>query len=292
MMIEAAQQETEDETMYQKDSDSLEEQKRVDMRLGGIFDEGSVEWKKSSETDMSPLVFLEQQDEIFDTSSSLSASVGSTKNSSTANGSFWSISDDDDSDGIYRGTATSNVPSPSQPTCWPYAQLCFDPESKTLVTLMEVNMALDGGNKFKRLRLMERTHNDKKLTDWTEDPGTSRTDSTVSFHSDGGYGKGGLGVGSMEKESYSNPIVFATESAQEPWRDETELDLYLLHECHDPWIVTDKSQGGCAEALKKLVVASKSLVVFKQRSGHDSSFSWNESEEPFAGMGYAFLQEI
>lgn len=250
-----------------------------------------AEKKKSS------YIFVADGMEILNTSSSLTASEqGSISRSSTHHtesssvGSSLTIDDDLEVqlDDVLRTNESSST-NPMKMVCVPYAQLCFDPEQNALVTLMEVDLATTSGQRSKRLCLVDskaRVEAKERLSD----PNESRTDSTVSERSEDEMIVSGTAVepGAALEYRFDEPIVFSSLSP-EAWLEEADkLDLYLLQECQDPWEIADnKAQGGCAEALKKLLIASKSLRVFKSRSGQDYS-----TPVPLSGIGYTFLQEI
>jgi hypothetical protein len=166
------------------------------------------------------------------------------------------------------------VANPLVPTTLPYAQLCFDPETKTLVTLMEINLA-GNGRRSKRLRIVDPQDEKEPESMVPMAPlSNAGTESTVSSRSNGD-----------EIPKYDEPIILSSET-QEVWLEETDLlDLYLLHDFDDPWDV--EVRGGCADTLRKLVTASRSLIVFKQRDSR-----WETTREPFSGIGYTVLEEV
>jgi hypothetical protein len=158
---------------------------------------------------------------------------------------------------------------PRVPTTLPYAQLCFDPEKKTLVTLMEINLG-GNGRRSKRLRILdsngaphlERQDNPSLLM---ENSSSASTESTVSSARSNAHAE----------ESKEEPMFLLQD---DEWFEETDLDLYLLHDFEaDPWRADPR--GGCTEALKKMLMASRSFLVFRHRHPHhfakESSFRIN-----------------
>ena len=200
-------------------------------------------------------------------SSSLTDSQVTTTDSSSS--SMWSFSQP-------KPPKSIKVTNSVEPISFPYAQLCFDPETKTLVTLMEINLA---GNcrRSERLRIIDPIEQEANLpSDMPEIQRScpSGSESTVNTFLDLTY----------EETKYDDPIILS-ELSQEPWLEDQNLDLYLLHESSDPWEF--QARGGCAEKLKKILTASRSLVVFKPRDSH-----WEPTQEPFSGIEYAFLEEV
>ena len=247
----------------------------------------------------SGFIFLTSEGEIHNSNSSLTASDVSHNPSDASFGSFCPIPFHEGNPKERNDGAEMSIGDQLEPTCFPYAQLCFDPESKTLVTLMEVNMkSATGGRQSKRIRMVEANYNmEETKREAHKDPNTSGTDSTVSLYwEDDRFGIVDIvdAKASMMRERYNEPIVFSTEPSQSTWFEEAELDLYLLHDCQDPWEMDGKAQCSCSEALKKLLLASKSLVVFRpRRFDHDLASHWNQvSQESFSGIGYSFLQEV
>jgi hypothetical protein len=203
--------------------------------------------------------------ETLASSSSLTDSQVTT-DSTDSSSSIWSYSQP-------KPPKMIKVSNPLEPISLPYAQLCFDPESKTLVTLMEINLA-GNSRRSKRLRIidpLEQENFPSGTLQMTCDSGTESTVSTRSIDPD------------EELNKYDDPIVLSSQS-QEVWLEETDLDLYLLHECEDPWEV--EARGGCAETLKKILIASRSLIVFKQRDSR-----WEPARESFSGIGYSMLED-
>ena len=157
---------------------------------------------------------------------------------------------------------------PLVPTTLPYAQLCFDPEKKTLVTLMEINLGGDG-RRSKRLRIID--SNGAPHLECQENPSWLMASSSSTF------------TESTVSSTRSN--VHAEETKEEPmflqddvWFEETDLDLYLLHDFEaDPWRADPRR--GCTDALKKMLLASRSFLVFRHRHHQDfakeSSFRIN-----------------
>jgi hypothetical protein len=253
----------------------------------------------------SSYIFVTNELEIINSASSLTASEHSSKASThdhhhTEPSTSDSLSLEDGEEVIgplfeYPVTQTSN--SLLGRTCEPYAQLCFDPEQNTLVTLMEVHLASADGRQSKRLCIVD-PEGKSQAKGWLSDPNTSGTDCTASDCSEDDLLRFGdaefpVAQNAVEPEGppvrrFDESIVYSTTISPETLSEEVDVGLYLLHECQDPWNMADRSQGGCTEALKKLLVVSRSsLKVFKSRSEHEYS-----TQEPFSAIGYAFLQEI
>lgn len=228
------------------------------------------------------------------TSSSLTVSEVSTPITKSTDGSSmssWSIPDEE-MQGRRQPPKVIKVENPMEPTCQPYAQLCFDPESKTLVTLMEIHLACETGGRTKRLGVVH---------PYPQDELAGREDKPCEEHKEELREEGGTGrriewdVHQRHglTERFDEPIVLSTEAREDNSWFETELDLYLLHDCDDGWEMSDPARGGCAEALRKFLAASKSLSIFKASNAVDDYSKWQQaSSEPFTGIGYTFLQEV
>lgn len=170
--------------------------------------------------------------------------------------------------------------TPAKPTCLPYAQLCFDADRNTLVTLMEINLSSQTGRQSKRLRIVHEDGRDSAefpktatcLTDHPEKAVEETEDTTFSF------------------QEGSEP----SEETFDHWFEESDLlDLYLLHDSQDPWVMTDHARVGCAETLRKLLGASKSFVASRSRALSDPGAPGNcKAGSKFDTIGYSFLAEI
>lgn len=241
-------------------------------------------------------------------SGSISATTDFTDDCSTS--SMWSYSEP-------KPPKLINVAVES--TSLPYAQLCFDKDTKTLAAIMEINLGGLGGRGRSRLRIVEPDEEQRQEEEDRYDPttpyenmllpsGYSNTGSTVSS---GGStatstwhhaGRQELRVGAHERESSgtcSEPIVLSCFGPNNSWLEETDLDLYLLHDISsDAWDTTNgANRQGCADALKRLLVASRSLIVHSRRR----SLFW-ESPPPqvgarqqhqnyITGIGYTVLDD-
>jgi hypothetical protein len=231
-------------------------------------------YSNNDTTSERPVFIMSTRPETFMSSSTLTGSEMSASVSTEVtdcSSSIWSYSDP-------KPPKLINVAVES--TSLPYAQLCFDPESKTLVTLMEINLG-GIGRRSKRLRIVDpKEHYDEEPpapkgadttpTAYSTTSGTVSADSRSEYH--------------FEESTYSDPIVLSC-FGQGTWLEETDLDLYLLHDCGDPWDMTENRKG-CSEALKKVMSASRSLIVFRQRD----STRWETTQrEQFTGIGYTML---
>ena len=160
-----------------------------------------------------------------------------------------------------------------QPTSLPYAQLCFDPERKTMVTMMEIDFS---GPRKQSNRLTEL---DAILPTGLGpvdfpllrcDPSSATcAESTISTH-----------LESIRGTKINEPMILL--GTQGMWLEESELDRYLLHDAEDPWQA--ESKRGCTESLRKLLQAYRARLVSRQRAN-----SWEQPREPFLGIGYKVL---
>jgi hypothetical protein len=94
------------------------------------------------------------------------------------------------------------------------------------------------------------------------------------------------------KERYDEPIVLSTINYQDSRWEETDLGLYLLHECQDPWALTKKDDCGCSEAVKKLLTVSKCLIYRTKNGGRHCSIDWKSSPEPYGALAYCLLSDV
>jgi hypothetical protein len=169
-------------------------------------------------------------------------------------------------------------------TTLPYAQLCFCPEKKTLVTLMEINLGGNNGRRSKRLGILDSNNTtaphflqcqENDPSSWLMTSSSSRTctESTVTVSS----------TRSNHNHMVQHHHHAPEETKEEPmflhddvWLEETDLDMYLLHDFEaDPWRADPR--GGCSEALKKMLLASRSFLVFRHRHHHHQDFSKESS---------------
>jgi hypothetical protein len=210
--------------------------------------------------------------ELASSASSLTESeISSQITESTECSSLWSYSDATGSPP--KVIKISDSRSALESTTFPYAQLCFDPERKILVTLMEICLS-GNGQRSKRLRIIDPRTNSAPPEETPSSLmigslSTSGTETTLSTCVDASPVKA------------EEPIfVLGTQGA---WLEETDPDLYLLHECEDPWCADSKS--GCTKTLRKLIVASRSFLVF---SIWPRERSW-EAPSNEAFIGYKML---
>ena len=284
---------------------------------------------------------------------------------STGESSYWTCLDPLGSSSTSKTTRPpkiidiSNPTKHQEPTSVPYAQLCFDPINKTLVTLMEIDLPTssspgssgynhrdhnegEGGkgkdkkNKKKQLNkkriyldqyypsnetsLLPKVviGSEEKVVNIADDyfihpklmpspssgsgcSSSTATDSTLSSR-----------WGSSEHDntttqlagSSSVPIVL---SSTEVWLEETELDLYLLHECchhhydHDDpyWRYSsseeEKAGSSCTDSLRKLIHAYRARIVsttknvVTNRDANNNAYWEAAQKQPFLGIGYNVL---
>jgi hypothetical protein len=169
------------------------------------------------------------------------------------------------------------------PTSLPYAQLCFDPELKTMVTLMEIDFA-SSPHKMKKSKRVSHLDGQpsilKSRTPVDDVPALlsapSGTDSTLSTRS------GSVLTLSPSEERDQEPMILLGTHDHE-WLEEADLDLYLLHDdaCDD----TESSHGRCTDSLRRFfLVAYRDRRVARQRAN-----SCEQLREPFGGIGYRIL---
>ena len=156
------------------------------------------------------------------------------------------------------------------PNSIPYAQLCFDPETKSLVTLMEIDLSGHGPGKSRKRIFLDHPSDIALIPDDSPEvraspSSSSTTDSTLSTQWSTGD---------------TDPMILL--GTQEVWLEETDLDLYLLHECGDPW--RSEAKGRCTDGLKKLIHAYRARIVSRSRDA-----SWEVPKQPFLRIGYKFL---
>jgi hypothetical protein len=155
----------------------------------------------------------------------------------------------------------------------PYAQLCYDPERDAVITIVEVKVQSGNGmEKTKRLRVLDpRDPNPPASngTDKNSPPVFERANhhqSQVTAHASEGDDESvfHLGVGWLEETELAN------------------LDLYLLHEFGE----NGESRKKCTDALKKLIIASRSLVVFSRSPNWETTY-----REPPQDFHYSSLSD-
>jgi hypothetical protein len=217
-------------------------------------------------------IFMKGTDTMACSSSLTGSEVSSeaTAESTECSSSLWSYAES-------KPPKIIKVSNPLERTSLPYAQLCFDPETKALVTLMEINLA-GNGRHSKRLRIIDpQEENGAPVLPTTLQMISSSNSGTASTVSTRSNGPGD------EILKYDEPIVLSSYS-EEVWLEETDLGLYLLHECEDPWEA--HGRGGCKQTLKNLFIASRLLIVFKKRDSQ-----WEPSRESLTRIEYAMLGE-
>ena len=216
-----------------------------------------------------PFVLLRSNRELLASTSSLTESVLSSELTQATE--CWSVP----SETVHENNPPQIVNvtrQPLQPITLPYAQLCFDPDRKTLVTLMEISLG-GSGRRSKRLRILDAQtvridREDRLSMQIAAASSKSGTNSTNSSRW-------------AEEEKVDDPILIL--GARNSWLEETDLDLYLLHDSDEAW--RSESRRGCADALRKFLssACSCSVLVFRRES------SWESTKEPFSKIGYAML---
>ncbi|OEU16844.1 hypothetical protein FRACYDRAFT_239437 [Fragilariopsis cylindrus CCMP1102] len=186
-----------------------------------------------------------------------------------------------------------------------YAQLFFDPETQTLVTLMEMNFGLgydEKGNEKHRNGVSHhhqsfsdiydsnerRTEDlksndvsDVRLQDQTLLTECSSISSETRSNDDCGFDITDLKHFPTSKKScfLDEPIVFSHEDSMNRvcWFEENDYDMYLLHDCDDPWGDYNSSKGArCTDTLKKLLTASRSCISLPQ-VGELKELKWKDN---------------
>ena len=174
-----------------------------------------------------------------------------------------------------------------------YAQLFFDPETQTLVTLMEMNFGLgcdEKGNEKHRngashhhqsfsdiydsnerrtKDLKSNDVSDVRLQDQTLLTECSSISSETRSNDDCGFDITDLKHFPTSKKAcfLDEPIVFSHEDSMNRvcWFEENDYDMYLLHDCDDPWGDYNSSKGArCTDTLKKLLTASRCCISLPQ----------------------------
>ena len=159
----------------------------------------------------------------------------------------------------------------------PYAQLCFDPASKSLVTLMELDCT-DNDPASKSWGSLEEQAHSRPLIDGAET--RSNLSSMLGF-SDYATGIDSSTHWDSSSESTKKESVVLL-GTQELWLEETDVDLYLLHECDDPW--NGESKRCCTDGIRNFVRAYRAKVISRCKEG-----CWETAKEPFFGIGYRVL---
>lgn len=148
----------------------------------------------------------------------------------------------------------------------PYAQLCFDPGHKTLITMLENHTSKNGKKRPPRLPLDGPTPEDFP---WLRQPSPSLT-SAVSNSSGSNSTVSSLSGGRQQRHSYQQtycePIVLCGPWMLEGSLSDEEADIYwLLHEGEDVWVNLDE---GCIRALKKAFTSCGQWKLLKRGLWH------------------------
>lgn len=170
------------------------------------------------------------------------------------------------------------------PTSLPYAQLCFDPELKTMVTLMEIDFSSLPHKMKKSKRVSNLDAQPSIVTSRTpvDDvpallSAPSGTDGTLSTRS------GSALTESPSKErDQERTILLGTHDHE--WLEPADLDLYLLHDACDDG---ESSHGRCTDSLRRFF-----LVAYRDR--RVTRYRANICEQPreaFGGIGYRVLND-
>jgi hypothetical protein len=207
--------------------------------------------------------------------------------------------------------ARNNSNNPSS-----YAQLFFDPETKTLVTLMEVNFPtraivlektmerpeswqppnptnLDPNDAFEKPTttimmnpVMDETRfqNQTVLTECSSISSDTKRDGPELCNPNG-----------QKLRFLDEPIVFSNNSMC--FMDDGDLSLYLLHESGDPWETTVRKSlgGGCTETLKKLLSLRSCVSLGSLRHGSEPRWNpgkYNTGENEGEFMAYSALKDV
>lgn len=147
-----------------------------------------------------------------------------------------------------------------------YAQLCFDPDRKTLVTMLEIDIVSGRKTRHSRLPLDAPSledyfpwlHNDKKEE---KDPdGIPGLTSSFSCSSGTSSVISGLTETKLDpiaavpahdgQDAYNEPIVLSGWMMDTDSMSDEEADIYwLLHDGEDVWV---KMDDGCSKAVRKM----------------------------------------
>jgi hypothetical protein len=174
-----------------------------------------------------------------------------------------------------------------------YAQLFFDPETQMLVTLMEMNFGLgydEKGNEKHRngasyhhqsfsdiydsnermtKHLKSNDVSDVRLQDQTLLTECSSMSSETRSNDDCGFDITDFNHFPTSKKArfLDEPIVFSHDDSMNRvcWFEENDYDMYLLHDCDDPWGDYNSAKGArCTDTLKKLLTASRCCIPLPQ----------------------------
>lgn len=174
-----------------------------------------------------------------------------------------------------------------------YAQLFFDPGTQMLVTLMEMNLGLGYARKEreeyrngKSLRQSlsttansNATKKDFKLDTTNEVLDVRPQDQTLltecssissetNYSSDYGFDTTDFDHFpiAMKTRFLDEPIVFSHDDNNNRvcWFEEREFDMYLLHDCDDPWDFHSTKEKKFADTLRKILTASRCCISLPQ----------------------------
>lgn len=140
---------------------------------------------------------------------------------------------------------TISVPQLDPPPSGPFAQLCFDPQQKTLCTMLEFN-ATKGSNRPQATRVRIDSSSPEDF------PWLHQTNASSSSSSSGAS----CPSFQMNNEQHSEPIVLSGWSwmMDEGLLNGSDTDVFwLLNDNSDVWVKAD--EAGCGRALKKMLTS-------------------------------------
>jgi hypothetical protein len=175
----------------------------------------------------------------------------------------------------------SHLVVPAKSSRISYAQVSFNPEPKVLLMLMEVNLPLD--RTTGRVSIFDfddrGRRNDKNGIGHPRHAGNRNdscgkgmlTECSSVVSGNGGNGDGILAHNNARRYS-DEPIIFA--DGGKVWNDESEMNVYLLHDSWDAGDMIVARKGSCSDTLRKLSKASLSCICLR-RVGESK---WRASE--------------
>ncbi|KAL3938794.1 MAG: hypothetical protein SGARI_001605 [Bacillariaceae sp.] len=192
-----------------------------------------------------------------------------------------------------------------------YAQLFFDPDTKTLVTLMEVNLQdrssstpkFDQG--FEMTKKEKSLPSDKRTFDFerkhdaiiTETRFQDQTMLTQSSSGSSEMGREGPEqcryTGVLSKLHFPDePIVFSHHDSSKVWKDDNDLSMYLLDSSDDAWEVRmGKSSIGCTESLKRLLMLRSCLSLTPTRNVDTKKWNGEGNDKVMEKLTYSALRD-
>lgn len=133
----------------------------------------------------------------------------------------------------------------------PYAQLCFDPNQKTLVTMLEIDIVSGRRKHVSRLPLDGPTHEDFP---WLHPAGVSALSSSSCSLNESAVsslsGEERNHGNTDQQEGYGEPIILSGWMMDHDSMNDEEADIYwLLNDGKDVWVKLD---DGCGKVIKKI----------------------------------------